>query len=300
MPDHSIMRLRFALLTLLASVSLVAAGCGGSSGPERTLMSLASSAEKTSSAGTYRTELRTTMTIPGLADGLEITATGAVDTVARRYQMSMDMSKMLGALVSATGAAAPKASDLRMDMVMDGLTMYMRMPLLAGELPSGKTWVSMDVAKLAAAGGADLSALLGRSYADPAQYLDYLTAHGDLEELGTEDVRGVATRHVRTTVDLEAYLEALDPTLKKDIAPLVDQFEQMAGSVRPVMDAWVDGDGLVRRVGIDMSMGIPATGAGGSVEMTMTMDLFDFGADVAIEVPPASQVMDGTALGLGG
>lgn len=295
------MRLRLALLTLLASVSLVVAGCGGSAGPERTLMSLASSAEKTSTAGTYRTDLRMTMEIPGMTDAMEITATGAVDTAAKRYQMSMDMSQMLGALMGAAGADAPKASDLRMDMVMDGLTMYMRMPLLAGELPPGKTWVSMDVAKVASTGGVDLSSLLSRSYADPTQYLGYLTAHGDLEELGAEDVRGVATRHVRTTVDLETYLETLDPKLKADLAPLVDQFEQMVGSVRPVMDAWVDDEGLVRRIGLDMRMGVPATGSdsGGSVEMAMTMDLFDFGADLAIEVPPASQVMDGTAL-LGG
>lgn len=297
--DHPPMRLRPVLLTLLAAVALVAAGCGGSAAPERTMLSLSSSAEKTRANETYRMELRLSMTMPGVQDPLEMTATGAVDTAAKRQSMTMDMSSILGALGAAGAPNAPSADDLKVDMVMDGLTMYMRMPFLTSQLPAGKSWVSVDASKMMQSSGADLSSLLSRSYADPSQYLDYLTAAGDLEELGSEDVRGVETRHVRTTVDLKAYLETLEPELKKSLAPVVDQFEQMAGSMRPVMDAWVDDEGLVRRVGLDMGFAVPGA-SGGDAKMAMTMDLFDFGADVAVEVPPAAQVVDGTNFGLGG
>lgn len=293
------MRPRLALLTLLAAVSLVAAGCGGT-GPERTLLSLASSAERTSGTGTYRTEMRISMTMPGVEKPLELTATGSVDTAGRRQALTMDMSQLMGALGGATGAT-PAASDLRVEMVVDGLTMYMRTPLLSGQLPKGKQWVSVDVARMAAASGADLSSLLGRSYADPSQFLDYLRTAGDPVELGSEEVRGVEARHVRTTLDLKAYLAAAAPKLREQLRPVVDQFEQMAGSVSPVVDAWIDDEGLVRRIALDLGVAAPgAATAGVALEMTMAIDLFDFGADVAIEVPPAAEVADGTSLGLGG
>lgn len=297
--DHRRMRLRPVLLTLLAAVALVAAGCGGAAAPERTLMSLSSSAEKTRAAETYRMDLRLAMTMPGIEKPLEISATGAVDAAARRQSMTMDMSSILGALGPAAGANAPSADALQVDVVMDGLTMYMRMPLLAAQLPAGKTWVSVDAGKAAASSGADLSSLLERSYADPSQYLEYLRTAGALEELGSEEVRGVPTRHVRTTVDLKAYLATLEPELRKSLAPSVEKFEEMAGSAKPVMDAWVDDEGLVRRVGLDMRFGVPGA-SGGDATMSMTVDLYDFGADVVVEVPPAAQVADGAALGLGG
>lgn len=300
--DHPRMRLRLALLTLLAAVGLVAAGCGGTAGPERTLLSLSSSAKQTSAAETYRMEMRMSMTMPGVKDPLELTADGAVDTAARRTRMSMDMSKMLGPLGAAGGQALPDASQLKVDMVMDGLTVYMRMPLLTGQLPAGKSWVSIDAAALAQAGGANLTSLLGNGYGDPSQYLDYLTTAGDLQELGDEEVRGVDTRHVRANIDLERYVAQLDPATRKAMGPLVDQFEQMVGSTRPVVEAWVGDDGLVRRIAFAMDLSVPASSgaAGGDVSMTMTMDLYDFGADVAVDVPSAAEVVDGTSLGLGG
>jgi hypothetical protein len=268
-------------------------------------MSLASSAKKTSATSSYRMEMRLRISLPGVADRVEMTATGSADLVRKRQALTMDMSGLLGAL-PAGGSGIPDASDLKVEAVIDGTDMYMRMPFLTQMLPAGKTWISIDVADLAKGTGADFSSLLGRSYTDPSQYLAYLTSvTGPVEEVGTESVRGVETRHVRANLDLAKYVAGLDEKSRVALAPAVDQFEQLIGTVKPVVDAWVDGDGFVRRIGLDMSMDLSAmTGASGvgagALGMTMTVDLFDFGTDVNIEVPQAAEVADGTQLGLGG
>jgi hypothetical protein len=303
--DRLPMRLRLGLLTLLAAVGLVAAGCGATSAPEpvRQLLSVSASARKTSALSTYRMETTMRMTMPGVSDPVEFTSTGAVDVVKHRQSATMDMSSLLAALGG--GKDAPGAQDMKMEMVMDGLTVYLRMPFLAASLPAGKTWLSMDLAKMAQAQaqGLDFSSLLGNTYGDPSQMLGYLkAASGPLVEIGDEDLRGVETRHGRTTVDLAHYLKTLDPATRAKLGPVVDRFESMVGSMRPTMDVWVDDAGLIRRLGMDMAMPVPtaAGGSGDALRVEMTIDLFDFGADVAIVAPPAAEVVDAASLGLGG
>ena len=53
-------------------------------------------------------------------------------------------------------------------------------------------------------------------------------------------------------------------------------------------DVWIGKDGLVRRV--HLALGV-AQG-----RMAMTMDLSDYGTDVAIAAPPSSDVFDATQL----
>lgn len=286
--DHLTMRLRIASLLLLVSLALVAAGCGSTSGPQRVL-SIAESAKKTTAASTYRTETRISMTIPGTEAPVELVASGSVDLAARRQMMAMDMSQILGAL----GGSGASASDLQVDMVMDGLTVYMRMPFATGSLPGGKKWVKMSLAQVAKSQGTDLSSLMGQSYADPSQYLGYLTSVvGTVEEVGTEDVRGVSTTRVRGTLDLDAYVAGLAPAARKQLGPSIDKFKEMVGSTQPVVEAWVGDDDLVRRIAMNMSFGLPAGAAGGSsteMSLAVAVDLFDFGSEVSVSLPPPTR-----------
>lgn len=291
---HPVMRYRIALFALLAT-ALVAAGCGGSSS-DRALLSLASSAKKTVATSAYRTEMRMSMTLPGLDEDVSFVATGAVDNAARRQAVSMDMSSLLDALGGLLGGSAklPSADQLRLDLVVDGTDMYMRMPFATNQLPGGKSWLRMDLAKVAAQQGVDLSSLMSQSYADPSQFLDYMTqATGPVETVGSETVRGVETRHLRGTLDLKAYVEKLDPKLREKVGPVVDRFVEMSGA-EPRIDAWVDDQGLVRRMAMEMNVG---AGGQGEAKVGMSVDLFDFGTAVDVALPPASEVVDATALG---
>ena len=57
-------------------------------------------------------------------------------------------------------------------------------------------------------------------------------------------------------------------------------------------EVFVDGDGLLRRLTMDMSM----KAMGQPLSTKVSMDYFDFGVDVDVQAPPARDVTDATRL----
>ncbi|OWY60730.1 hypothetical protein B7486_67620, partial [cyanobacterium TDX16] len=94
---------------------------------------------------------------------------------------------------------------------------------------------------------------------------------GDVEEVGTEEVRGTTTTHLSATYQLpDETVEVLQGLAPGDV-DISDQ---------PI-DVWVDGEGIVRR----LESGIEISGGGTSMRMSNTQEYFDLGASVDIEVP---------------
>lgn len=60
------------------------------------------------------------------------------------------------------------------------------------------------------------------------------------------------------------------------------------------VDVWLDESGLVRKLTMAFSSTQPGTS--GSSDASMTFEIYDYGEDVAIELPPASQVVDASAV----
>ncbi|HVD38929.1 MAG TPA: hypothetical protein VNC15_08880, partial [Solirubrobacterales bacterium] len=115
------------------------------------------------------------------------------------------------------------------------------------------------------------------------------TVGDDVRKLGKEKVRGVETTRYRGTLDPSEEAQKLRENGSDDFATKVKE----EGS--PVkVEAWIDGDELVRRMRIVSSH--PA--AEGNPEMTidMTVDLFDFGYEAKIEAPDSDEVFDATSL----
>ena len=76
------------------------------------------------------------------------------------------------------------------------------------------------------------------------------------------------------------------------------------------VDVFVDAQGRVRRMALQLHLGLSGLGAlvGGSgqagssggtpaIDMTMTLDLYDFGTPVDVQAPPAGQVVSIGSLG---
>jgi len=84
-----------------------------------------------------------------------------------------------------------------------------------------------------------------------------------VDKLGSEEIRGVATTHYRAHLD-EAKLGK-------------DSVEASGG----VVDAWIDGQELPRRIQVHYSGGDGAA----------VVDLFDFGVPVDVEAPPADEIV---------
>jgi len=227
--------------------------------------------------GTAAMEMEMVMTVEGQA--IEMLATGVIDAEAHQMAMELDV----GALFRVTDEAGEPGSDdfdAPMQLVADGTTMYMQIPF-ASLVDAQEGWVSIDLAAMGV--GADQ---LG-AY-DLRNMLEILRgASGEPEVVGNEEVRGVETTHYRATIDLA---KALDEAPEAARAAL-DQLGE-AGDLKGAhmdVDVWIDADGLPRRQSMDMGSIFGSLGVG-DTSVTMTIEYFDYGEPVDIEVPSPDEV----------
>jgi hypothetical protein len=290
------------LALFAALVGALAVGCGGSQGGSATALPVLESftpvAQATERADSARFELDFEFELGGLGD-LGLTASGAYDTPAQKARFVLDLgsfAKMMSAFAGSSGApdGLGDPSKWKLEMLLDGTVAYMRMPFLASQLPAGKEWVSLDLAKAAQlAGGAGLGDI--QSFAkgsDPREVLDYLRSlAGEVTHVGTEDVRGVPTAHYFAVVDWQQVLAA---AAKQANEPgLVDQFANFGGTMANIpVDVWVDEDNLLSRMTMSFSMTEGAQEAAG----TLRLELFDYGKPVNVDTPAAADVVDALSL----
>jgi len=255
---------------LLALVfALLASACGGSEPTAEQVPpgAIVLAASKTNEAGTYKADITGAMDIAG--QSVDMSGTGEFDGAQQRGHMSYAMSL--------------NGQDWDMEMVFAYPAIYMQFPPELGPLPGGKTWVKMDLEKLGQQAGFDFDQMMQAGQSDPSQGLDFLRGATDVQAVGDEDVRGVATTHYTGVVDLRS-LGTKYPEMKPSIYQLIEQ----SGISRVPVEVWIDGDGFVRR----MKQTLGGNGSGLQTNMTMTTDLYDFGTDVFVKEPPADDVVD--------
>jgi len=260
--------LRSTLLVLI----LVLAGCGSAVNP------LLATVTKTSSAEGVKVELSGEAT--SAAGPMTFTGKGAMDLKGRRMQMEtlMEMPALPG-------------GSMKVDQVLDGTTMYMRMPMLKGQLPGGKEWMKIDMQKAGKAAGLDMSAMMQGGGSDPAAMLRWLEATDGVEELGTEAVRGVQATHYKAVVKTEDLGETLPEDQREAFEKNLDKLRELGMAEEVPMEVWVSDDDLLRRMTYEMTQTIPGAG-----EMTMkfTMELFDYGTNVEVNPPADGDTFDTT------
>ena len=163
-------------------------------------------------------------------------------------------------------------------------------------------WFSVDAGKV----GSSSNLVPGLGQSDPSQFLASLeTISDNVKKVGSEMVRGTETTHYRASLDLG---KALD---QSKIPPQLRGAEkQFLGSngATPTMpvDVFVDADGYVRRISLDLDLGAMFAGLGGtgmtgpSPGVTVSFDLYDFGVPVDVQAPPADQISSMKDSGLNG
>lgn len=276
------MRRIIAVLAVLAVGLLPACAQQQESGQLR----VAEAAEKTQDAGSAKIAME--MKMSGGAQEMTITAEGAFEFAGQgRGSMVMDLGEM--------GAQAGMGE---MELIMDGTTVYMKLPN-AAQMGIQTTWVKMDAEAMSGGQGLGQPGLANN---DPSQTMEMLRGvSDDVEEVGTdEDVRGTSTTHYKATLDLE---KALAEAPGKDKKAMRQQLEMLGTKTLPV-EVWVDEEGLLRRMEMTMDLSKLDTGGApaGSVPTSMfiQMDLYDFGTEVNVEPPPANDVTDFAKLQGGG
>jgi hypothetical protein len=264
------------IAVLVAAIML--AGCGASA--EEVLKA---ASEKTTAAGSSRVALDVRVAGDSAAKAAALTGSGVFDYANRKG--SLDLRVPLG------GAAAQPA---KIESIIDKDVVYQKYPRqLSAQLAAGKPWLKIDLGVLNRVGAGAIAS--GQQPNDPTQALNVLKGvSGEVREVGKEKLRDAQTTHYAATLDLEKAAEGAGNN-KATIENLMEQI----GSKSLPADVWIDGEGRLRKLRYEMTVGgaRATTQAGASAtKVTTTIELFDFGTEVTAKPPPADQVTDATKL----
>jgi len=270
-------RVLVALQVVALAVGLTA--CGGDA---LALDPVASAATKTVESGSSRVEFAIAMKAAG--QSMDMTGSGLFDYREPRGAVTYRMQ-------------LPGVGNASMEMRMIDTKLYLRLPqAVAGPaLPNGKPWFGLDLDKSLRRAG--LGSLDFTQQQDPAQTLQHLrAASSGVKENGSATVRGVETTRYVGRLDfrkaLDAGLERLPAAERERARQGMQRMLGRPGSKGVPFEVFVDDDGLLRRLTLDMSM----EAMGQPLSTKLSMDYFDFGVDVDVQAPPARDVTDATRL----
>lgn len=249
---------------LVLAALLLLAGCRGAS-PQDLLDRAPGALED---AATSRFEMR----VSAVGDGVDsaFAATGEQDLAAGTLRMETELG------LDAT----------RTETLVVGEVVYLRSPLFELFTGDPDAWVRVDMEEAGRAGGLDLDALVGDNTGPAALVHQLRGAADDIEELGSAEVRGVATRHLRVVVDTDRAIDQSPAATREQLRA----FAEASGlpTTYP-MEVWIDDDALIRRVRTDVEV---EDESAGPVTQQTTLELFDFGLSVRIEPPDEDEVVD--------
>ena len=337
-------------VAMLAALALVAASCSGDTGdgdrgdsatqatsaPAATAPSLTSAAATTAAppATTAATSELTTDAMGLLIDAIENSAVPSV-----RGDMRLDMAAMASfdvqfetdgnqnrsITVQFEEMAGPDGEGPGIEIrFVDGVQ-YLQfvvpegMQGLVGDaMPEG--WFTLDPEAAAAMGIPCPSPVPSGSPVNGVCQLPndntFLIEHvTGAEIVGQDDLDGLPVSHIRFSIDAAALAAEASAALGGADGGGNVPFAGDFGPDEFILDAWIDGDGLIRRLSLDLGavmeelMGDPdeteSDGFGdalaGMFDITNVINYYDYGADITIEVPPADEIRGdfGDMMGVG-
>ncbi len=277
--------------------------------------SLVRAVDTTESQTSFRYELRVGLAMSDLTFAFSMPPDTPLATGAYAGGVSssvLDFQPMFETMFEDLEAEGPSLSevfgdDITMSMIDDASgRLYLKSPMfaaLAGTdgLPESFSaladgWGVIDIGAVAGLTPTQVSQLAGgQTGATPEALLSLARTAEDVQEIGGAAVRGVDTKHFRVDVELADLIAAQGMT--------IDEVEELMGSVESVLsaevpfDIFIDADDRVRRVIVTLDLDtIDALSegrlpAGAEFSMTSTVDFFDYGTDIAIDVPTGEEIV---------
>ena len=95
--------------------------------------------------------------------------------------------------------------------------------------------------------------------------------------------------HYAGTIDLDKVAE----NAPDDVADQYRKLAELSPTKKVPLDVWIGSDGLVRKISVDLDA---PDASGQEGHASLAFELWDYGEAVAIDVPPASEVVDASAL----
>ncbi len=326
------------LATAVAAVALVAAACsgasdgdGGDAATQATSAPATTAVPPTSPAPTTAAPPTASASeLPTDAMGLLIAAIENSAERSVRGDMRLDMAEMASVAVQfETDGNQDQSITMQFGEMMgpDGEGLGIEIRFVAGVqylqfvVPEGmqglvgdampEGWFTLDAEAASAMGVVCPSPVPGGAPVGGACPLPndntFLIQHVTSAEIvGQDDLDGLAVSHVRFTADAAALAAAtIARSVGGDSAGGVIPFGGDSGPDEFIFDVWVDGDGLIRRLSVDLGAVMEELIGDPMFDITNVIDFYDYGADITIEAPPAGEIvgdfgdMMGTGFGAG-
>lgn len=146
---------------------------------------------------------------------------------------------------------------------------WLQLPAASPQRLGGKVWIGYPVPD------ANLSLTQ-----DPLDVLGVLSGGQQVDDLGPDEVRDVATRHYAVELDVEALLRLAQEQSGGALAGGLPPGVEVEGQA----ELWLDDAGLPRRMSVETKTS--------GITSTFSFELFDYGVDVDVSAPPAEQVLE--------
>jgi hypothetical protein len=274
------------LLVVLAGVGLLANGkLGARLDDARDVADpVAFAAERSAGYGGARAISRVTITPQG-GEPIVVLQGGTVDFARRRAELAYDM----GELGKWVGGAIP-GKDLTGKILVDGMKLYVRDPLLARLMGSKRKWFKIDEQRVWRRHGVDMKWLEQLASNNPVDALAVLRATGSVRDTGIEEaVRGVPARKYRARIDLRRYPRLAPRKDRARARRMIRRFIAATGRRTYRVSVWVDRHGLIRRETYSFRHRV----GGRRVRYEFDTTWFDYGdVRVRLRKPSARRIVD--------
>ncbi len=214
--------------------------------------------------------------------GFSLSGTGSIDNRHKTAQVTVDLGALAAALGGVAGGNVPQKIDVR--LVHN--TIYAYIPAVAKTVTPGKTWLKLDAKSVASTTKVKVDPQQLQSQLNPTKALATLTKAASVKSLGSATVKGTSTSHYRISIDLAGFVK----TLPKDQQAQALKGIQQSGLTSVPVDVYVGKSGYLRRIETKLDVK-PGKGTA-PISLKATLDLYDYGAKVAVHAPPAGKVAD--------
>src|SRR5947209_18011210 len=253
----------------LAVAAVAGAGALSGCGASNVIDPVAKAADASAAAPGYRMTFSMQINSGALPGAVSVTGSGACDPPAHAGSFALKMAlPNIPAVNQVFGSGG-----LAVQEVLKGSIVYVKLPAaLTSRIPgaTSRSWIRVDLSKLAGGQGSALSALAANPVAgDPSQLLQYRGGSGGMTKVGSEQVAGRSTTHYRGHVDLSQAASRVPSASRKAIQRAISLLESEGFAKQLPVDVWVDGQGLVRQMKMRMSASPNGQAFGATIQVTI-------------------------------
>ena len=264
----------------------------GSGSGEITAESIRALADDSAEVQSYAFDMDVTFTglsavegVPeGTPDEASVTVTGDTDLAASKTNIDLDLTEIMALLPT----GGEPAGESKIKAIIDGEDAYINLGSMGTAYGiDGTKWIQTTLDQVNQTVGG-VSGSSSPSATNPTSFTDLfrgVDSDEDIQVEGQEEVRGEQTTHVIANANVAAAIAAAPAEEKEAVQA---QFGAMGVDEVP-LHVWLGDDGVARRIEIIAEGGQLATLQG--VGMTVIIEPYDFGKQVAVEVPAADALV---------